>query len=427
MWVAAGFIAGPIAMGIVGIFMLLFGQKEWTEQLIIGFLFMLILSDSLSEPLAFAKSFKNIYIIFLSFYVIARRDIFDYSSTLHKYFLPFLFFAVVGIAFSPQPDIAIQKTLSYFLLLWIVPNYLVTSFQREGVTFLRNMVLFMFTICAAGYLLGFISPETAYSHGARFRGIFGNPNGMGVFLLMFTIFFHIVRKKFPELFTRHELIIIYLSILFFVFLTGSRNALLSILLFFMFSYFFRISTILGFIIFMVVIVLTEYITANFVSFVGSLGLSEELRVETLKEGSGRLVAWKFAWDEINRSLFIGRGMGYDEYYMRKNATVLLQLGHEGGVHNSYLILWLNTGLLGFISFFIAFFTLFIRASLTSKLAFPAMIAVMFSINFEPWLAASLNPYTIILLCSLTLILHPVFDAEVPETTNEITEENTLVA
>lgn len=416
-------------MAVIPVFLLLFAQKEWLEELIIGFLFILILSDNLFDAMGFAKSFKNIYIVFLAFYVFARRDMFDLTANIYKYFLPFILFAVVGLFYSPVVETAVQKTISYFILLWIVPVYIVTGFRKGGPYFLRNLVFFILTICIIGYFFRFVNPEVAFSHGGRFRGIFGNPNGMGIFLIMFTILFEVVRKRFPGLFTRGDTLAIFAIILFFAYITGSRNTLISIFLFYIFSYFFRLSTMLGFIMFLVVIVLTEYITTNFVSIISSLGLGHELRMETLKEGSGRLIAWDFAWQEIKRSIFIGRGMGYDEYYMRLNAPILTDLGHEGGVHNSYLIIWMNTGLFGLVSFFAAFIALFVRASLRNKLAFPAMIAVLFSINFEPWLAASLNPYTILFFTILTILTHQAFyeHEQLPEEHQDEKDQKNILA
>jgi O-antigen ligase len=81
---------------------------------------------------------------------------------------------------------------------------------------------------------------------------------------------------------------------------------------------------------------------------------------------------------------------------------------EGGVHNSYLILWLNTGLIGVIVYFRSFFLSFFKANKNTKLAFPIMFSVMFSINFEPWLMSSLNPFTIGFLLILTLMTEDIF-------------------
>jgi O-antigen ligase len=324
------------------------------------------------------------------------------------WFLPFILFAVVGLYYSPVLNTAFQKTISYFLLLLVVPNYVAKIYVENGVTFLRRIIFFLVFVCLVGLAFTAVNSEISISHGGRFRGIFGNPNGLGIFLVITAMLFTVINNRYKELFSRRETVYIYIIIFFLIVITGSRTALLSFVLFFLFSMLFRINTMLGLAAFVILIFLTEYIVKNFVLVVQSVGLESELRIETLQEGSGRLIAWDFAWKEIQRGLLIGRGMGYDEYYMRLNFDVLSKLGHEGGVHNTYLILWLNTGLSGLISFFVAFFALFIKASFRDRLSFPAMITVMFSIIFEPWLAASLNPYTILLLILITLLTQDIF-------------------
>jgi O-antigen ligase len=142
---------------------------------------------------------------------------------------------------------------------------------------------------------------------------------------------------------------------------------------------------------------------NYGQIITALGLENFFRLETLQEGSGRLVAWDFAWQNVQKSFFIGKGFAYDEFLMRSNSRYLTRLGHEGGVHNTYLILWLNTGFIGLLLFLRGFLLLFIRASKFSSDALPIMFVIMFSIMFEPWLAASLNPFTIIFLTVATLI------------------------
>jgi hypothetical protein len=52
---------------------------------------------------------------------------------------------------------------------------------------------------------------------------------------------------------------------------------------------------------------------------------------------------------------------------------------------------------------------------------------MFSINFEPWLAASLNPYTTLFLIIVTLLTEDLFNIETEEPTeNEKVETVTEV-
>lgn len=80
------------------------------------------------------------------------------------------------------------------------------------------------------------------------------------------------------------------------------------------------------------------------------------------------------------------------------------LGHQGAAHNSYLTFWLDTGLIGLILYLLGLFFTFVKASFSNKYAFPVLYAVLFSNNYESWLTASLNPFTIQLLFILTVIL-----------------------
>jgi O-antigen ligase len=230
-------------------------------------------------------------------------------------------------------------------------------------------------------------------------------------MILFFILFTIVNSKFPELFSRWELIILGAIMFYILFKTGSRTALLAVVLFYMFNQIFKYSNFLGFLLFALIMISVELIVVNLPKIIVALGLQETFRVETLEEGSGRTIAWEFAWENIKESLIIGKGMGYDEMLMRANYAQLTKAGHQGGVHNTYLIIWLNAGLLGLLAFLRGFIYLFIKGAKSNSYAFPAMFAIMLSINFEPWLAASLNPYTILFLIIVTLLTEDVFNSD----------------
>jgi O-antigen ligase len=95
---------------------------------------------------------------------------------------------------------------------------------------------------------------------------------------------------------------------------------------------------------------------------------------------------------------------------------LNDLGHQGNVHNSYLTLWLNTGIIGLFLFARGFLLSFIKASKNTRIAFPVMFTVLFSANFESWMTASLNPITIQLLIILTILTSPEFNEQKNEST-----------
>ena len=249
-------------------------------------------------------------------------------------------------------------------------------------------------------------PEVGISHGGRWRGVFGNPNGLGLYLIVTYTLYRAITLEFPNIFAKRERLFYLAITLVFLWMSGSRTAIFSISVFELAVIGFKYSkqvTILAVAVFMIYF---DFINEFFIRLLVDLGLSQELRLESLEEGSGRFIAWQFAWEHIqDNTLIYGKGLGYDEELMRANAHHLTRLGHEGGVHNSYLILWLDTGIIGLIFFFFGLLSLFIEGfRKKSKYAFPLLLAVLISANFEPWITASLNPYTCTLLCTMTLML-----------------------
>ena len=108
----------------------------------------------------------------------------------------------------------------------------------------------------------------------------------------------------------------------------------------------------------------------------------------------------------SKKYIFGRGWAYDEHWILGPIQETLKLlNHQGGVHNVYLILWLNTGVVGLLIYLSSLIHLFFRAAKNSGLALPILFACLFVANFEPWLAASLNPFTIQFIICISVILH----------------------
>jgi hypothetical protein len=89
--------------------------------------------------------------------------------------------------------------------------------------------------------------------------------------------------------------------------------------------------------------------------------------------------------------------------MRKWRIFLERMGHQGGVHNSYLSMWLNVGIVGLVIYLRSFLLLFFKSSKLAPISLAIMFSVLFSIMYESWLVGSLNPYTIVLLMIMTMV------------------------
>ncbi len=403
-WVGVAFYLGPITYAFLPLSLLLLKSRDRTMELIMGFLIVLVLSDVHKEVWrdnVFTNA-KNIYILLLAMFIFLERQRFMPLSKIFAIFIPFFIYSFFPLIFSLAPVTGVQKTLSYALLFLVVPNYVLRNYREHGWHFLRNMVFFMTLILIAGIVLRLIDPSKVFIMG-RFHGIFGNPNGMAIYSFLVFVLAGVLNSMNPKMFTRGERILVFGVILYCLVVSGSRASLAAVMIYVLFNRFFSFSPFLGFIVLLAVVGISEVVSQNLAPIVMALGLEEYFRLQTFEGGSGRYIAWQFAWEKIQDFLVFGGGFANDETVMRQNYHLLERLGHQGGVHNSYLSMWFNMGIVGLVLYFRSFLLLFIKASKLAPMALGAMFAVLFSINYESWLVGSLNPYTIVLLILMTVL------------------------
>jgi len=126
-------------------------------------------------------------------------------------------------------------------------------------------------ILLVGFIVKFISPNVTSLEG-RYRGLVGNPNALGIYVLMLFLTFALIRELYPDLFSNREKAVLYGLMFLSIILSNSRNSLFAILIFMFFSNFERISPYVGFIVFIVLLVLYQSIEANLASVITKLGL-----------------------------------------------------------------------------------------------------------------------------------------------------------
>lgn len=380
-------------------------QLEMYQEMFIGLLFILILSDSHEDRLSFAKNVKIIYVLILSIYLLFDRKSFSPYNTFYKIFAPFFFISFICIFFSETIAVCLQKTVSYFFMFLIIPNYVTKLYNERGIVFFRDLIFFGALMLLIGFAFLFVLDDENIG---RFKGVFGNPNGLGLFCFLFFALHYTLNKTFENFCSTRENQIVYTLIILSIVMSSSRNSLLSVFILMLFPFFFRKSFFLGITSTIVFVFMGSILLAEIPFIINAMGLGSYFRLNTADELSGRTIAWTFAWKQIQYNFFIGKGFVYDEYIMAKNFRMLEALGHQGGVHNSFLSLWLDFGLVGVLLYCRSFFLTFIRASRINKLAFPVMYAVLFSATFEGLFIGSLNPQMIILLIIITILLNPDF-------------------
>jgi hypothetical protein len=245
----------------------------------------------------------------------------------------------------PNPVHSFQKTLSFLLIVAVIPNYFLRQLHLEGEVYLRK-IIWLGTILHVIALLMMVvlPPDWTFLEG-RYNGHSGNPNGVGTWSTMFFIFIIMSMHHYPNILSKGEKILVFGSLVAFSLAwRSSRNCIFSIAIFLFFSRFDKISPWIGFVLVIVIALLYQVINENLPFIITSLGLGEYFRVEHLYDGSGRLIAWTFAWEQIQKNYFLlGRGFAFEEWLFEVNQNWLNMLGHQGGVHNTYLAVWLKTG------------------------------------------------------------------------------------
>lgn len=378
-----------------------------------SFLLLLViitLSDSRLPIFSIATPLKVGLIIWLYLANLKRYLDGDIEIALYKYFIPFFIVAGLNTIASGADYGNLFKTAIYLMNLAIIPFLVYNAYRYSPIEFLRNFLYLILGILLVGLILKFIGFSGVTL--VRYRGLLGNPNGLGLFTFFSAIGLRIITHYKKDILKRKHLWLGWGVIIISLFLSNSRNSMISLGIFLIFSSkIFRFRRLLQLSIVTAVILLSSFISQQVYQFIASQGLQQELRVESLEDmqsGSGRKIAHDFALDYIDNHFWIGKGIGTTENIFAEASRNLSEEGHQGNAHNSFFTIWIDTGFVGLVLFLIAWLIVFYKVEVVSGFGFPIMIAVAFSAYFESYLAAMLNPFTALLLVVLTLLLIPEF-------------------
>lgn len=381
-------------------------KNRITEQLATVF-FCFVLSDG---PFFFQimDSYKAFSLILTFLHQLKLPN--NYLLTKNfKILSPFALLAFLSLYYSTNVLVSFQRTISYLIAFISFTGLLLQLNDKKAVKEFLTFVVLGLTICLIfGHVFSWIGLSSDLVKG-RFNGLFRNPNGLGLFSVLLGIFVYVNwRLKLLNL-SDKETYFILLLILLEIVLAGSRNSLLAVILFlFLISInkYHPFFSVLGF-------TLLIFLNSSFESIVfeisNQFGLNEYLRISTLKEGSGRIIAWTFIYDNVSITDYIGHGFFQTETLFAKNYNKLSMMGHQGNAHNSFLTFWYDVGILGLTFIMLAFFQIFKNADKKTHYALPVFLTFMFTAFFESWLTASLNPFTFLffLIISVFTFLNQV--------------------
>ncbi len=299
-WIALGAFTGPMVYVAVPIHMFILKNKgEWL-WLLLGLWLILTLSDSRQGIFNFATNLKTIMMLIMGYLFLIMPKERDAWRFL-KPFIPFFIVAFISLIGSPVAFNGFQKTVSYVLLLLVVPGIIKLLLAYEQDRFLYHLVMLGVLVLAIGLILRFIYPGFVIFGGERFSGLFGNPNAIGIYGFMFMALFTIIKYYQPHLFTNKQAIFVYAIIIISLILGGSRGGIFSAALFILAWTLLKRDPILGFIIMSIIFISYQLVMDNFIEIATSIGLEKYFRLETLETGSGRVLAREVAWENIQEN------------------------------------------------------------------------------------------------------------------------------
>lgn len=406
-----GVWGGPIIYLLFPLLFGMFGLKGLFFEMLITSLWMLILSDyvpvknATHDDLQFAKDLKPIIPIFLFGFYVIHREKFSKISKAFINFIPFFIIILISTQYSIKMDVAIKKYLSYLLMYFSIPMYVNYLHKEYGSHFWNSLLTFIIWMLVIGLLLGTFVPQIGMIAGGRFKGILGNPNGLGIFLNLTFILWLTAKELKLTTFSVKENRFILFVILFSLFWSGSRNGMMSIFLFYLIFRLTKIHWSIAIVAVSFVFVFEELMFSSFIALIEFFQMQEFFRVDSIEKGSGRKIAWVFAWIIIEKKFFfLGGGFANDENIMRPNYKMLSMQGHQGGVHNSYLSMWFDGGLIGLMFYFLGLLKSILFSLKGNYIGLAFLFSILFNITYESWLVASLNPFSILFLIILTIFV-----------------------
>lgn len=262
--------------------------------------------------------------------------------------LVFIIYAFMSISYSPYPQLTLERSVTILLLyvsvFWIIWKYA----YHHGPEKVVSLILWvMWIIFIASYIAIFIGPYKPFLKG-RFMGVFANPNGMGV---ISALILPMSLWKFLDT-GRKSALFLFLLILLSLLLCGARGSINATL--FALGYFiyarskrrnpFALFATLSFVLIFIWII--ETLAKEF--------FKTYIRIESISVLGGRLEAWQEAVGLIMDKPLFGYGFGVEDkiFGLKK---IMFRVHSGAYVHNSFLGMLLQLGLLGFVMFFVPLF------------------------------------------------------------------------
>lgn len=359
----------------------------WREAVVALFVVACVLASSRTGGLQYWKTLRLVFagLLFLEAVVTFR----NLSGELRRGSLAFIVLIVLCTGIPALLSAHVKEGLVEMVLLssmwWAMLVLGRTDEDESTATRFRTMVHLGLIVALVSVLVRYANFELGHLNG-RFRGIFGNPNEFSHWWLGLAVLGLVSCQK-----VKHPRTLILLAAtLLLYFWSGTRGALVAFFL--SLGGWFVLGIPQSFFSQMVKVLLVSsgvmLLTAISTDVLLEVLPERVVRVESLEQGGGRLLAWEHAYDQVMENPWIGEGGGAEERYFRENYAFFAIRNHQGLSHNSWLAFAMNFGIPATL---VLFGMLLTRLGLVRRRLFiVGALPWMFSFTVEGWLTAPMS-------------------------------------
>ncbi len=265
----------------------------------------------------------------------------------------FVVYAFLSVVYSSFPSLTLERSTTFLVLyisvFWIIWKYAYEQSPEKIIYLMLNVIKLIFIV---SFLMIFVSPHRVFLAG-RFQGIFQNPNSLGITC---AIFLPLMLWQFLE---TKKIITLFLFFLMLIalFLSASRNSINASVITLGYFIYMRSSKHRPLIFFTSMSLILMLVW--FMQTLAKEFFHIYYRVESISSMGGRIELWPRALNLITLKPILGYGFGVEEKILYlKNAKLYNLPGSY--VHNSYLGMMLQLGIIGFVIFFIPLFILLFK-------------------------------------------------------------------
>jgi O-antigen ligase len=308
-----------------------------------------------------------------------------------NHLIPFTVYCLaVTYVFSPLGPAALLRCLGYYLVPLIIFRAVDNLYAVN-----RNSSVILYLFFSLYLVVNFLLiPIDSFYLVGRFRGLMGNPNGLGMLVLFIYGAMDLLAKLNPQRIDHRYSYVFKAIAILLIIISGSRTALVALIVYEFLYVFLRYKRLRIVIVLISSLLVTFVLYFDFNQLAISLGLAEQLRLDSLETGSGRTEVWAVAWEKILEQPLFGNGLQFNTYYIDQVATSLFgdnRPRHWNGVWSSYISLLMNVGFVGFSIFVIGIKK--IIGSLRQNYFGWCFLAMVLIIGVtESWMAAPMNAF-----------------------------------